>query len=129
MDVSKLNTTTASNTPHTLKLRNPYTNEVIKDGDKFLELNLLGIKSDMAKNASAEQKRKKSDEMTDEQSAKVGAEFLAKLTTGWSDNFEIGDEKLKFTFENAVKLYLAEDWIANQALNFVTNLRNYDPNA
>ena len=83
----------------------------------------------MAKNASAEQKRKKSDEMTDEQSAKVGAEFLAKLTTGWSDNFEIGDEKLKFTFENAVKLYLAEDWIANQALNFVTNLRNYDPNA
>lgn len=129
MDLSKLNTKSASNTPRTLKLRNPFTKELIKDGDKYLEINLLGIGSDAAKNASAEQSRAKTDDMTEDQKAKIGAEFLAKLTTGWSDNFELGDEKLKFNYENAVKLYLSEDWIGTQVLQFVTNLKNYDPNA
>lgn len=129
MDISKLNTTTASNKPRTLKLRNPYTNEVLKDDSGPLEIYLLGVGSDVAKNAMAEQKRHKSDDLTEEQSARIGAEFLAKLTTGWSGNIELGDERLEYSFENAVKLYLSEDWIGKQALTFVTTIRNYDPNA
>tara|TARA_Y100001951_G_C11147571_1_gene187272 strand:+ start:127 stop:522 length:396 start_codon:yes stop_codon:yes gene_type:complete len=131
MDITKFNTVSASSKARTLKLKNPFTNETIEDEDgNNLEIMVYGVKSIAGKNAIAERDRKgKDDKQSDDEKARIGAEFLAALTAGWSDNFELGDEQLKYNNENAVKLYLSEDWIADQVLSFALNLKNYDPNA
>lgn len=131
MDISKFNTVSASNKARALKLKNPFTNEYIEDENgNNLEIMLYGVKSTAGKNALAERDRSgKNDKLTDEENKKIGIEFLAALTAGWSDNFELGDEKLKYNRENAIRLYQSEDWIADQVYLFVMNLKNYDPNA
>ncbi len=50
-----------------------------------------------------------------EEKAEAGAKILASITTGWEGIEEDGKE-LKFSFGNAVSLYLKYDWIADQIL-------------
>ena len=56
-----------------------------------------------------------------------GAKFLAAITAGWSHNLELNGEPLKFNRENAVKLYMDQDWIGKQVLDFSQDMSNYDP--
>jgi hypothetical protein len=131
MDITQYNTTVASDNAQTLSLKDPFTDELLIDEDgKTVDIYLYGIQSTAARNAVAERERKSNKkDLTDEQSKELGAEFLAKLTVGWSDNIEVEGEKLKHTYNNAVALYLEQDWIGQQVIAFVSSLENYDPKA
>ena len=59
MDISKFNTTTASDNAQTLHLRDPFTDEVIMDENSdSLDIYLYGIQSTAARNAIADRERK-----------------------------------------------------------------------
>lgn len=128
MDVRQFNTTAASDIAKTLSLRDPFTGELLREEDgSTVDLYLYGVQSTHGRNAHASKQRKQKGPLSDDESARVGAEFLAALTAGWSKNLEVDGETLKFNQKNAIHLYLAEDWIARQALDFVADLSNYDP--
>lgn len=128
MDIRQFNTTAASDVAQTLSLRNPFTGELIREEDgSTLDLQLFGIRSTHGRNAMAARSRKLKGHLSEEEESRVGAEFLASLTAGWSKNMEMDGEPLKFNFNNAVKLYLAQDWITQQVSEFVADLGNYDP--
>lgn len=131
MDITKYNTTVASDNAQTLNLKDPFTNQVLIDEDgNTVYIYLYGVQSTAARNAVAERERKSNKkDLTDEQSKELGAEFLAKLTVGWSDNIEVEGEKLKHTYNNAVALYMEQDWIGQQVIAFVSSLENYAPKA
>lgn len=128
MDIRKFNTTAACDVAQTLQLRDPFTGALLREEDgSTVDLQLYGMHSTHGRNADAARKRKTRNNLTDEESAQVGAEFLAALTAGWSKNLEVDGEPLKYSHKAAVQLYLNEDWIARQALEFVADLSNYDP--
>lgn len=128
MDLNKYNTTAASDVPQTLELRDPFTDEVILDSnDVPVTLELYGMRSTHARNAHAARQRKSKKDPTTEEAAKLGAEYLAAITAGWSQNLEIGEGPMPYSRQNAVKLYLEQDWVASQALDFASDLGNYDP--
>lgn len=137
----KYNTRIACNNPSTLKLVNAFKPKelcVDEKGNHF-EIYVYGEKSDAAKNASANMRRKleqmsdklqPGERLTEEQKAQVGTEFLAALIAGWSDN--ITDDKgktLEYNINNAIALIESEDWIADQVQIRSKNLKYYDPNA
>lgn len=124
MDLSKLNTRNAADKPAEMRLKNPYTGETIKgDDDKPVTFSLLGFQSSTARNLMTAQKRRKGEQDQDE----LGAELLATITTGWSNNFEIDGEKPKYSKKAAEKLYLGQEWIALQCTRFAAELGNYNP--
>ena len=129
MDLTKFNTTLASDQEQTLSLINPFTEELIVDDDgNTLDIYVYGIKSTAARNAHAERERRSGNrKLSFEASMREGAKFLAAITAGWSDNLELNGEPLKFNRENAVKLYMDQDWIGKQVLDFSQDMSNYDP--
>lgn len=131
MDITKYNTQVASDNAQTLNLRDPFTDDVLVDSDgNTVDIFLYGIQSTAARNAIAERERRSNKkELSDEESKELGAEFLAKLTVGWSDNIEVDGKKLTFNFKNAVKLYMDQDWIGQQVISFISKLENYAPKA
>ena len=125
MKIGKFNTTTACNTPRKLSLRNPFDNVVIKDeSGNTLDFFVYGIHSDMARNAINERQRKKAEQEDD---AKVGAEYLAAITMGWSKNVEDDNGPIEYSHKAAIKLYMEQDWVSRQVLNFSTDLGNFNP--
>ena len=131
MDITKYNTQVASDNAQTLALRDPFTDDVLVDSDgNTVDIYLYGIQSTAARNAIAERERRSNKkELSDEESKELGAEFLAKLTVGWSDNIEVDGKKLTFNYKNAVKLYMDQDWIGQQVISFISKLENYAPKA
>ena len=131
MDITKYNTQVASDNAQTLNLRDPFTDDVLVDSDgNTVDIYLYGIQSTAARNAIAERERRSNKkELSDEESKELGAEFLAKLTVGWSDNIEVDGKKLAFNYKNAVKLYMDQDWIGQQVISFISKLENYAPKA
>ena len=130
MDVSKYNTTDAANIARKLSLKDPFTKEILlDDAGATVDIFVYGMVSDVSRNAQAARDRKygKVSILDDNRASQAGAEFLASITKGWSDNLEGADGSIAFTSENAIKLYLAQDWIAGQVLEFSRNLANYDP--
>ena len=128
MKVDKFNVQKACNVPKKLSLVDPFSGETIIDDDgKTLDLFVYGIKSSIARNAVKERDRKYGNikKMTPEQQAKSGAEFLATLTQGWTENIENDDG----AYNSAVDMYLEQDWIAEQVQDFAMKLDNFDPNA
>jgi hypothetical protein len=131
MDITKYNTTVASDKAQTMSLKDPFTDEVLLDENgETIDIYLYGIQSTAARNAVAERERKSNKkDLTEEETNLVGAEFLAALTVGWSDNIEVNGKKLKYDHKNAISLYLEQDWIGQQVISFVSNLENYAPKA
>ena len=131
MDITKYNTQVASDNAQTLNLRDPFTDDVLVDSDgNTVDIFLYGIQSTAARNAIAERERRSNKkELSDEESKELGAEFLAKLTVGWSDNIEVDGKKLTFNYKNAVRLYMDQDWIGQQVISFISKLENYAPKA
>jgi hypothetical protein len=80
--------------------------------------------SDMARNAINDRQRKKSEQEDD---AKIGAEYLAAITMGWSKNVEDDNGPIEYSQKAAVALYMEQDWIARQVLGFSTDLGNFNP--
>ena len=129
MDLGKFNTTAASDEAKTLSLINPFTEEtIIDEKGKTLDIYVYGIKSTAARNAHAERERRSGNrKLSFEASMREGAKFLAAITKGWSDNVEMDGAPLKYNHENAIKLYLEQDWIGKQVLDFAQDMANYDP--
>lgn len=131
MDIAKYNTTLASDQAQTMSLKDPFTGETLTDEDgKTIDFYLYGIQSTAARNALAERERRSNKgKPSTEESLRLGAEFLAALTAGWSHNIEIEGETLSYSYGNAVTLYMEQDWIGQQVIQFVNNLENYAPKA
>ena len=128
MKVDKFNVQKACNVPKKLSLVDPFSGETIIDDDgKTLDIFVYGIKSSIARNAIKDRDRKYGNikKMTPEQQSKSGAEFLAALTQGWSENIE-NDDGL---YKSAIDMYVDQDWIAEQVQEFSMQLDNFDPNA
>lgn len=130
MKINQFNTVDASNVPQKLSLVDPFSGETIIDENGCtLDFYLYGVQSDASRNAMKARDRKygKKDKLTDEQAAQSGAEFLAAITHGWSDNIEDEDGVIVFSRERAIELYKSQDWIAKQVSLFSMELSNYTP--
>jgi hypothetical protein len=129
MKISNFNTTTACNVPRKLSLRDPFTGELlVDDSGNTLDFYVYGSHSDASRNARKDSERKtQKGKLSDDESAEIGAEYLARLTQGWSGNIEDDSGLIDFNHKNAVKVYLSQDWIAGQVLSFSQSLGNYDP--
>lgn len=128
MNLNQFNTTAASDIPQTLELRDPFTQEVLMDEDgQPITLELYGLRSTAARNAHAARQRKIKKDPSPEEAARYGSEYLAAITAGWSSNLSLGEEPMAFNRQNAITLYLEQDWVASQALEFASELGNYDP--
>ena len=129
MDLSKFNPKVAANRSATCSLKYAGTNELIRDEDgKTLDIQVLGIGSDPWSEAELEIERENAAEgiadtdKTQEQKERELARKIVAITTGWSSNIGLGNSKaLKFTPENALKLYTDQQWIALQVLNDATD--------
>lgn len=130
MIISKFNTRDASNVPHKMSLNDPFTKEVLRDEDgRTLDFFVYGIQSDASRNARKARVRKygKGD-LSGAVAEQAGAEFIAEITQGWSDNIEDEQGKIKYTgIESAAELFKKHDWIATQVYEFAMNLENFDP--
>lgn len=122
-DLNQFNTQTASDVAKTMTLVDPFTGNVARDANgDTITFQVLGMQSTVARNAMNANSRKKSKSQEQD-----GAELLASLTTGWSDNVGLKGKKLPYSFDNAVELYLALDSVARQVLSFASDLANYEP--
>lgn len=124
MKISKFNTTLACNVPRKLSLRDPFTGELIKDDSGTIDFYIYGMLSDVARNADKDKTRQKAQGMDDEA---IGAEFLARITQGWTPNLEDDSGPIAYSHDAAVALYLSQDWIARQVLQFAGTMGNFDP--
>lgn len=132
MRVADLNTRAASNNAQTLSLKDPFskTGELLRDEDgSTVDIYIYGMSSDASRNALKERERRygKKEELSDDEAADFGAEYLASITAGWSDNLEDDDGPITFSHANAKRLYQEQDWIALQVSQFAMDLSNYDP--
>lgn len=131
MKLSQFNPTKACNEAKPMRLRYPYPpfQPLEDESGEGPEILVYGGQSDIAKNAQRERDRQygKRESLTEREERQSGAELLAALTAGWNEHVEDDSGPLEFTRENAIDLYLREDWIARQVLEFSMNLRNYDP--
>jgi hypothetical protein len=131
MKIAAFNKRDAANVPRELVLRNSFTDETAYGPDgKPLIIWVYGAQSDRSRNAHKARERKsgRKGELSDEENARIGAEYLAAITQGWSDNWEDDEgNKVEYTPENAVSLYLANDGIADQVIAFALDITNYDP--
>mgnify|MGYP000037572124 CR=1 FL=1 len=125
MDLSKLNTRNAAEKAADIYLRNPYTQEMLYgDDEQPIVFKMLGFQSTTGRNTILAQKRRKNSGVSEDQ---LAAELLAALCVGWSNNFEVGGEKPKFSKKEAEKLFLEEEWIAIQCSRFAAELGNFNP--
>lgn len=132
MKIGKFNTNKACNVAITHSLLNPFTGEVLKDDDgRTLDVYVYGAHSDASRNAMKERDRKYGDvkAMSEEELTNSGAEYLAAITAGWSDNVEDDNGPVAFSREKAAELYKTEDWdwVAKQVGQASRNMSNYDP--
>jgi hypothetical protein len=131
MKIAALNTRDAANRPRELVLRDAFSGEVLHGADgKPMRVWVYGDPSDKARNAKKEVMRKSggSANLSEEDHERIGAEYLAEITQGWSDNWiDENGEAIPFTHENAVQVYLLNDGMADQVTKFSRNISNYDP--
>lgn len=130
MDISKYNTTDAANIPRKLSLKDPFTKEnLVDEAGSTVDIFVYGMVSDVSRNAQAARDRKygKVSILDNNRASQAGAEFLAAITKGWSSNLEGPSGPIAFSNAAAINLYLEQDWIAGQVLEFSRNLANYDP--
>jgi len=78
-------------------------------------------KSNMSK---ALNRLQKGETPTDDELDELDVETLAECTTGWSGLFD-GEREIKFTKEQAKKLYLAAPSVREQAERFVKDRENF----
>lgn len=128
MDLAALNPIKACDVPADVTIRHPgYKTPLQSDEGEVLAVTVYGMQSTVARNAGAQAARDRTETSTEDEQAEIGAKYLAALTVGWSDFLELNGEPLPFSFENAVKLYMQEDWLARQVYVFANNLVNYYP--
>ena len=127
MNISKFNVVAACDRPRRMEVVSPFTGEVLQDDNGAAFIMVYGVGSSVYRNARADMSRKTEGKtLTDEQDRQYGAELLAALTASWG-NIEDENGPVEFSRDNAVALYLAQDWLGGQVLNFSMRLKNFDP--
>ena len=143
MDLSKLNTTAASDTAQRFELIDPFAAEVLKDEkDTPLAFHILGMQSTVARNEDARIQReapKLKDDATEEEKAaheeaakayfqRAYAEKLAAMITKLEGKWQLGTKTLKpGDIENLAALIESQEWLANQLIMRSRDLKNYRP--
>lgn len=113
-----------------MALRHPVTDEVLHgDDEQPIVFRLAGSDSGRwrrkIKQLGARLAEKRNRKLTPDQAEAQGAELLACVTLGWSENFTVDGEPLPFSEDAARKLYLAQPWIREQVDLFVGDRANF----
>lgn len=132
LDLSQPDTdlATLSETPATLTLRHPITDDPMEDEDGAVTISLIGADSTTAekkRRALANRNLKRRHLQGDDpaaQAEKEVCELLASLTRGWS-NICDASGPIAFSLEAAAKLYKDRPWIRKQVDAFVSNPANF----
>jgi lipoate-protein ligase A len=134
MDLANLKTTDLAEAGAKLILTNPYDNDAVLYGDdeqtKPMAILIKGRDSTTYKSIMSEIFReqralaKENKEMTLEESSKLTIEKFARLTIGF-ENLVMNGKELKFSHEEAVKLYTSCDWMVKQLDEFVSDGKNF----
>jgi len=130
---SRFNTNEACNIPRKMSLKDPFTGALIKDDDgNTIDFYVYGGQSDIGRDAVKERERRygKNTVLGDDEKLNVGAEYLAKITQGWTPNLAWiydGEEDATYSRKRAIELYKNEDWIGGQVIEFALTVANYNP--
>lgn len=146
MDLSKLNTQSASDTATRVELVDPFDGTPLKDEDgKTLAAHILGMQSTVARNMDAKHRRespkaeKKLDDMSDDEKQAfleelqafgktAGAEKLAQMVTKLEGKWEADGQALKASDNDALQgLFESQDWLTEQLIAHAKTLANYRP--
>ena len=149
MDLSKLNTTAASDTAQRFELIDPFTAEVLRDDPakegeegKPLAFHIVGMQSTIARNEDARIQRnapKLKEDATDEEKAaheesakayfqRAYAEKLAAMITKLEGKWQLGKTILKpGDIDSLATLIESQEWLANQLIMRSRDLKNYRP--
>lgn len=126
-DLATLDTAKVAEEGAELHVAHPTTGE-----DLGIKITLIGTDSktfrDISKSRATASLKKKSREIDLDQNEAESVELLAKCTKGWSGITEGGVE-VKFSYENAVKLYTKYLWLREQIDRFMADRSNFLPSA
>lgn len=134
MDLTQLDTTKKSNDGAQLQLRSPRDGEVLIDESTGspVSITLLGPDSKRYLDASHEATNRRLTKRLRSARAKITAEevagdqleLLVACTTGWS-GIQVDGAYLKFSEDEARKLYKRFPWIRDQAQEFIDERSNF----
>ena len=92
-----------------------------------IRIELAGRDSEPFKKATrriAEARRKKQKGLKPVEEERMWIESFAKCTVNW-ENLEDNGEKLECTFDNAVRIYSAYDFVLEQVIAFIQERENF----
>lgn len=127
MDLNKYNLSKSADAGADLALEDPVTGEELD-----VIITLLGSDSAAYRNKAREMQRDRISKMAKSRSKKLDlsvsekeeCELLAACTIGW-DGIELDGVEIKFTYDEAVKLYLDFPWIKEQVDEFIGDRANF----
>lgn len=126
-DLAKLDTSKTAEEGAELHVAHPATGE-----DLGIKISLIGMDSktfrDISKSRATASLKKKSRDIDLYQGEAESIDLLAKCTKGWEGITEDGIE-VKFSYENAVKLYTKYLWLKEQVDRFIVDRSNFLPSA
>lgn len=159
MDFARINLATDAERGATLRLYNPYTFDpdypdlvdYLKNGDEYIEIDLVGLDGETGRRASAKMVKETNHrrgrsasvrDYTEEELLELAAEsqdiqsrYYAQLVTGWRNitylpDSEIDDpdavpRELPFSQENAAMLFRTRPWIRDQVDRFLSRRSNF----
>ena len=131
MDLSTIDLTAAADKGVTVTLYNPVTGEILEDeGGKNVTIKVLGRDSKKWQNVMRRMETKNAQKYRGKTVPQTVVEnnvreALAECTVSWT-NLDFEGEKLPCNKENALKIYTKRAWIAEQVIEEVADMANYD---
>ena len=107
----------------TLHLTHPVTGELLYDGDQPVTITLRGLESASVRAVAASQAKKEARGVKISDEAK-GVQMMVAATLGWS-GLDRDGEPLEFTPDNVKWLFAENDWIGQQAIEFMKDRANF----
>lgn len=104
----------------TITLKSPYDDTDIEFNGKPVKFTIHSMMSKPVRDAKTEADRKDLGE------EERGMHILASLIQSW-ENVVTEDGNLKFSYDNAVKLFQEQEWIANQILAVAMDTKRFAP--
>lgn len=122
MDLSTLDVKKASEAGAILRLRNPFTGDVIEG----VSIRVIGRDAEVLQKARKDAERDRAEGRMDSETA--NRHVLAAAIVGW-EGVEIDGKPLEYSPEAAIKLVTDERtaWVAEQVAPFSLSRRNFTP--
>lgn len=128
MDLNDLDLATRAEAGATMEARHPITDEVLKGADdKPMTLTLLGADSPTFKRAMSDVQQALSGrkKVSTAEAERQAVNALARVTTGWSDNWTWSGEPFPYSPENCRKLYAERPWLRGQVDEFIADRSSF----